>query len=781
MIEVEALDFIETFPTYEEFRSQEKAILITKYSALVGTTTDDDFESIYKDTYNFVMQTIYNYYDNYYLTSATKDRFLTLLGTIISGKLPAYKVKYDNYLNARNIVYDNLTSRDSSSTSSGTESGSGKQNYKDNKSGSRSSTGSSKYADTPENIDASEDFVDEYTTGQSKDSNTSTHTDESSTNTDFSNTRVKSGDKTYNETLKGGAKQLWENVQSIPSEIYKEVITITAKLFFSESMEERNYPCAYMTLTAKVKDLEDKQVTGIEQVLNTYDLVTTITTEAQNFSVTTSLKVFKDIADGYYNENKQRIDTLTGRVDTCESNIESLKERVTRTEEDIDGLDTRVTKNTDDIANINTDLSNVENKLNASVKEVGHTYESSTRKLQLTYTLNDGTIKTSTLTLPEVTLTNSGLMTPTLFSKLDQVVLYGTNYVTTGRKFGVRKDEDNDLYVEVPEGESYTLPVASPTTLGGIKVGTNLTIDSDGTLNASDGEGFTAGDGLETSSTGVTSVKTDSLTTHFNASKQVEVITDGESIQAGTNGLEVKVDGSTIKVGDNGLEAVGGSSGGGLEEINISNIPLWDIPSDYIKSLYTKDSDTGSNLYFGDITINENSIVFNSVRTESITHTQVVTLEESIIKDYISSIIGMASLSTYTSDVLDSVYVFYTNDKLYLQITETSGNKRVIECDTTFYINSCQYTSTSSSSKQTTIKNITFIPKQTQTTAVYTFSKTRAGGLYDIITPTGYYVSNSEVNFITGNEYIYMINTPSGKSPFELIYKIKRSKKYYEV
>ena len=521
MIEVEALDFIETFPTYEEFHTQEKAILITKYSALVGATTDDEFESIYKDTYNFVMQTIYNYYDNYYLTSATKDRFLTLLGTIISGKLPAYKVKYDNYLNARNIVYDNLTSRDSSSTSSGTESGSGKQNYKNNKSGSRSSTGSSKYADTPENIDASEDFVDEYTTGQSKDSNTSTHTDESSTNTDFSNTRVKSGNKAYNETLKGGAKQLWENVQSIPSEIYKEVITITAKLFFSESMEERNYPCAYMTLTAKVKALEDKQVTGIEQVLNTYDLVTTITTEAQDFSVTTSLKVFKDIADAYYNENKGRIDTLTGRVDTCESNIESLKERVTRTEEDIDGLDTRVTKNTNDISNINTDLSNVESKLNSSVKEVGHTYETSTRKLQLTYTLNDGTIKTSTLTLPEVTLTASGLMTPTLFSKLDQVVLYGTNYVTTGRKFGVRKDEDNDLYVEVPEGESYTLPVASATTLGGIKVGANLTIDSDGTLNASGGDdpyvlpkattttlgGMIVGDNLEVDSNGRVSAK----------------------------------------------------------------------------------------------------------------------------------------------------------------------------------------------------------------------------------------------------------------------------------
>lgn len=645
MIEVEALDFIETFPTYEEFHTQEKAILITKYSALVGATTDDEFESIYKDTYNFVMQTIYNYYDNYYLTSATKDRFLTLLGTIISGKLPAYKVKYDNYLNARNIVYDNLTSRDSSSTSSGTESGSGKQNYKNNKSGSRSSTGSSKYADTPENIDASEDFVDEYTTGQSKDSNTSTHTDESSTNTDFSNTRVKSGNKAYNETLKGGAKQLWENVQSIPSEIYKEVITITAKLFFSESMEERNYPCAYMTLTAKVKALEDKQVTGIEQVLNTYDLVTTITTEAQDFSVTTSLKVFKDIADAYYNENKARIDTLTGRVDTCESNIEILETKVTTNTANIEknrlaiednasaieSLKVRTTKNETDIAtnktniatntaNIKTntndisslksrvttaesDINSLEATLNTSVKEVDHIYDTSTRKLQLTYTLNNGTKATSTLTLPEVTLTASGLMTPTLFSKLDQVVLYGTNYVTTGRKFAVRKDEDNDLYVEVPESD---LPIATTTTLGGIKVGKNLSVDTDGTLNASDGEGFTAGDGLETSSTGVTSVKTDSLTTHFNASKQVEVITDGESIQAGTNGLEVKVDGSTIKVGDNGLEAVSSGSGGCFPDTS-------NVLALFSNSSWTATQDSiGYAKVFGSTT-SENGITINKI------------------------------------------------------------------------------------------------------------------------------------------------------------------------
>jgi hypothetical protein len=54
---------------------------------------------------------------------------------------------------------------------------------------------------------------------------------------------------------------------------------------------------------------------------------------------------------------------------------------------------------------------------------------------------------------------------------------------------------------------SYVLPIASNTVLGGIKVGNNLTIDSDGTLNATGGggsgtlTGITAGNGISVSTT----------------------------------------------------------------------------------------------------------------------------------------------------------------------------------------------------------------------------------------------------------------------------------------
>lgn len=66
------------------------------------------------------------------------------------------------------------------------------------------------------------------------------------------------------------------------------------------------------------------------------------------------------------------------------------------------------------------------------------------------------------------------------------------------------QDDVTTIVVSTESGGSgsYELPIASETTLGGIKVGENLTIDEDGTLNAESGDGgaehteFTAVDGV---------------------------------------------------------------------------------------------------------------------------------------------------------------------------------------------------------------------------------------------------------------------------------------------
>lgn len=58
----------------------------------------------------------------------------------------------------------------------------------------------------------------------------------------------------------------------------------------------------------------------------------------------------------------------------------------------------------------------------------------------------------------------------------------------------------------------YTLPIASADVLGGIKVGENLTIDEDGTLNASDGSGSAIGEDKEMIYANLSTLYDESLT-----------------------------------------------------------------------------------------------------------------------------------------------------------------------------------------------------------------------------------------------------------------------------
>ena len=66
----------------------------------------------------------------------------------------------------------------------------------------------------------------------------------------------------------------------------------------------------------------------------------------------------------------------------------------------------------------------------------------------------------------------------------------------------VTKDNNGDLVVSKTTGDTtlqldhYTLPTATDSQLGGIKVGSNLSIDQNGVLSATGGAGYTAGDGI---------------------------------------------------------------------------------------------------------------------------------------------------------------------------------------------------------------------------------------------------------------------------------------------
>lgn len=88
---------------------------------------------------------------------------------------------------------------------------------------------------------------------------------------------------------------------------------------------------------------------------------------------------------------------------------------------------------------------------------------------------------------------------------------------------------DLSEYAKKEDIHEYTLPNASTTELGGIKVGENLTIDTDGTLNASGGAGITIDNELSTTSTNPVQNKiiTAELNNKANTSSLATVATSG--------------------------------------------------------------------------------------------------------------------------------------------------------------------------------------------------------------------------------------------------------------
>lgn len=116
-------------------------------------------------------------------------------------------------------------------------------------------------------------------------------------------------------------------------------------------------------------------------------------------------------------------------------------------------------------------------------------------------------LEVAEVTIESVTATKAGVMTSTMFNKLQGIAEGANNYLlpiaasdtlggvkssTTGTTFGkdylVQVNADGTMKVNVPWTDTkYTLPVATASTLGGIKVGAGLAITGEGVLSATGG------------------------------------------------------------------------------------------------------------------------------------------------------------------------------------------------------------------------------------------------------------------------------------------------------
>ena len=153
-------------------------------------------------------------------------------------------------------------------------------------------------------------------------------------------------------------------------------------------------------------------------------------------------------------ENVDGVEVNGDAITIIEGDIIDIKEDITVIEGDITALDARVTKNEADIAVIQGDISDIEGDVSG---------------LETRVSANETNIASNKTTIDNLTTVvddHEGRITQ---NESDIAALQGD----------VQDLEDNP----------YTLPIASASTLGGVKVGTNLSITADGTLNASGGGG----------------------------------------------------------------------------------------------------------------------------------------------------------------------------------------------------------------------------------------------------------------------------------------------------
>lgn len=115
------------------------------------------------------------------------------------------------------------------------------------------------------------------------------------------------------------------------------------------------------------------------------------------------------------------------------------------------------------------------------------------------------------------------------------VSLTSANGTTDDRYYGVQMDKDGKAFVNVPWVQgSYTLPTASASTLGGIKVGDNLTI-TNGKLSAVKTQVYIAPD--YTSGVKIGSITVDDTSYNLYIPTPASVFVGAKASQAGTSGL----------------------------------------------------------------------------------------------------------------------------------------------------------------------------------------------------------------------------------------------------
>lgn len=224
-MEVQALRFNKLYTSYDNYLNSIYENITTYNYGFLLNSNIETIRSNYDSTIKYVTTLIYNYYYEYYLTSASEDTFKRLHTMTMVSKLPYFKSLVDKYNNLINANLDKTNGQENNATSNG----------------EISRSGNSRQATTPQDL-SNTNYIDDYSSSQQKYSHSATDT---RTNTFTSNNT-------------GSISDTFKHIEDIPKRIFNEVISLFGKFFFSSELIE---PYAELTIEESIKKLNNDVTT----------------------------------------------------------------------------------------------------------------------------------------------------------------------------------------------------------------------------------------------------------------------------------------------------------------------------------------------------------------------------------------------------------------------------------------------------------------------------------------------------------------------------------------
>lgn len=245
-MEVQALRFNELYTSYNDYLNSIYENITTYNYGFLLNSDIENIRSNYDSTIKYVTTLIYNYYYEYYLTSASEVTFKRLHTMTMVSKLPYFKSLIDTYNNLINTNLDKTNGQENNATSNG----------------EITRSGDSRQATTPQDL-SNADYIDDYSSSQQK---------YSSNNTD---TRT----NTFTSNNTGSISDTFKHIEDIPKRIFNEVISLFGKYFFSSELIE---PYAELTIEEEINKLNNRvtdYTTGVKQLTSQFIQFRNKTTE----------------------------------------------------------------------------------------------------------------------------------------------------------------------------------------------------------------------------------------------------------------------------------------------------------------------------------------------------------------------------------------------------------------------------------------------------------------------------------------------------------------------